>query len=323
MIVFLATPGHGYTHKDVAARSAPTRVEMLPYPTAFSMSALPQATYVFTDHDRLSMPELQVAAQLYRVLQSGGVRVLNDPAHIPSRYGLLRMLYEAGINRFDAYRVEERAQPERWPVFLRSEGNHLPPLSGLLYDWSEVCAAVARALDGGLPLQSLLLVEYAGEPVRPGIYRRLAGFQVGDSRFAEYCVLDDNWLVKYGKLGIATPDLFEEELRLAREHPHAEALAAAFALARIEYGRADYGIVAGRVQVYEINTNPSVKLPTEHPSPVRVETYGVVRQNYLEALRRLDTPEGGAPVPLIARCFERYQQREARARGLATAARWH
>ena len=31
-----------------------------------------------------------------------------------------------------------------------------------------------------------------------------------------------------------------------------------FAIARIDYGRIDYGIVGGRPQVYEINTNPTV-----------------------------------------------------------------
>jgi len=323
MIVFLATPEHGYPHLDVVAHSTLAKVELLPYPAAFSLSELPRATYVFTDLDRLSLPELRVAGELYRALQAGGAHTLNDPAHVPSRFGLLRMLYEAGINKFDAYRVEERVQPERWPVFLRCEGDHRAPLSGLLNDWTEACAAIARALDQGHPLPGLLLVEYAGEPVRPGIYRRLSGFQVGASRFAEYCVHDDNWLVKYGKLGLAPTDLYAEELRFAQTHPHADALAAAFALARIDYGRADYGIVAGKVQIYEINTNPVVKFASEHPSPMRVETYGIVKRNYLEALRLVDTPEGGAPVPLTARCFERYRQRASRGRGLAAATHWH
>ena len=34
-----------------------------------------------------------------------------------------------------------------------------------------------------------------------------------------------------------------------------------FDLASIEYGRADCGVVDGKIQVYEINTNPDIRPP--------------------------------------------------------------
>ena len=53
----------------------------------------------------------------------------------------------------------------------------------------------------------------------------------------------------------------KEELEYIEANPHAEVLRRAFDLARIEYGRADYGVVDGRVEIWEINTNPYVIRP--------------------------------------------------------------
>ena len=41
-----------------------------------------------------------------------------------------------------------------------------------------------------------------------------------------------------------------------RENPHAEAVREVFEIARIRYGRIDYGIRDGRLQTWEINTAP-------------------------------------------------------------------
>jgi hypothetical protein len=66
--------------------------------------------------------------------------------------------------------------------------------------------------------------------------------------------------VKYGKPGIATPELYEEEYDFIATNPFAEALRPVFDIAGVDYGRVDFGLVAGRPQIYEINTNPDIKL---------------------------------------------------------------
>lgn len=314
MVIFLVTPDHAYTHKQVVTHAVDIQVNIVSYQTAFSSQALPWATYVFTDLDRLSFVELQAAAALYRCLKSSGMNVLNDPARVPSRYGLLRLLHEAGINHFNVYRVEERVKPERWPVFVRAEGGHDFPLSGLLHNWNETRALIDRALNAGSPLASMLIVEYAGEPLRQGVYRKLATFQVGNRSFAHNCVHDDNWIVKYGKLGVATADLYEDELRIAKGNPYGQVISRAFQLASIDYGRADFGIVDGAVQVYEINSNPNVTFSTEHPFPVRLETYRIIKENYLSSLYSVDTRETGSPAPLNSPILRPYQERGKRAR---------
>jgi hypothetical protein len=289
MIVFIHTTEHSYTHKPVVEADKQARVAVVTYDTLFDANSVPRATYVFTDMDRLSLWRLRLAALTFRKMRERGLRVLNDPARVLSRWGLLRSLRLAGVNDFDAYRVEESVRPRRWPVFLRAEGAHLGPISGLLNDWDQVVAEVERAVAKGAPLTGLLIVEYAAEPLRPGLYRKFGSFRIGPAAFAHTCVDDNQWIAKTGRRDVTPPELYEEEQRVVRENPYGPSLAHAFELAGIEYGRIDFGLVQGKVQVYEINTNPEVLFGNDHPSPVRQETYRIFRQNYLGALSAIDT----------------------------------
>jgi len=298
MIVFLTTRAHGYTHAPLVGCAGGPDVQVVPYDDFLARARTPPATHVFTDLDRLSIPDTRLAARRFRALRAQGVRVLNDPARVHSRYGLLRALYRAGLNRFDAHRVENADVPSRWPVFVRFEGTHEAPVSGLLADAAALDAAVRAAVDGGAPVTALLVIEYAAEPVRPGLWRKLSVFRVGDASVAHTCVHDDNWLVKHGKAGIATPELYADELRIVREDPYGAALAPVFDLAGIDYGRADFAFVGGGIQTYEINSNPAISFPTEHPSPFRLEAYALFRAAYLAALHAIDTPAGGDDVDL-------------------------
>lgn len=296
MIVFVHTTEHSYTHKAVVDAEKPARVEVVTYETLLKAKTVPRATFVFTDLDRLSLWELRLAGLTFRNMRAQGLRVLNDPARVLSRWGLLRALNLAGINGFDAYRVEESVRPKRWPVFLRAEGAHLGPMSDLLHDWSQVVAEIERAVVRGAPLTGLLIVEYAAEPVLPGVFRKFASFRMGPAGFAHVCVHDDHWVAKSGKLGVATPALYEEEQQVVRENPYGSQLARAFDIAGVDYGRADFGLVRGKVQIYEINTNPDMGFEHEHPSPIREETHRIFARNYIASLAAIDTPDSDQMV---------------------------
>jgi hypothetical protein len=90
--------------------------------------------------------------------------------------------------------------------------------------------------------------------------------------------------------GIATPELYRDELRIVTENPYGKALADVFLLSNIDYGRADYGFLKGRPQIFEINTNPTVKFVSTHPVAERRESARIFQQNYLNALEAIDTP---------------------------------
>ena len=83
--------------------------------------------------------------------------------------------------------------------------------------------------------------------------------------------------------------LYDDELRIVQDNPYGPAVAQAFEVADIEYGRVDFGIVGGEVQIYEINTNPHLKLASEHPSPVRVESCRLFARNFLGALKGINS----------------------------------
>src|SRR5438105_46515 len=93
MIVFLTTPGYAKTHQALAAPDIGIDVQVMDYRQLLDAKTLPRATYVFTDLDRLPLYGLQLAAQSYRTMRQGGLTVLNDPARVLSRYGLLRRLH--------------------------------------------------------------------------------------------------------------------------------------------------------------------------------------------------------------------------------------
>ena len=264
-------------------------IEVVSYDRILTYKVGCQATHIFADLDRLSNWQLHEAALLYRRLKAAGIHVLNDPARFAGRFGLLRGLNRARINVFDAYRADSLERPRRWPVFLRIDGNHGPPVSDLLHNEHELGDAINFAVEQGAPRSTLLIIEYAAEPVRPGLYRKLSVFRIGDRLLGYTCVHDDNWLVKYGKIGITPPDLYDEEYDCIANNPFAEAVKPAFHLAGIEYGRIDFGLFGGRPQIYEINSNPHISLrPKLIASQRRIESLALFRSNYIDAMKAID-----------------------------------
>jgi hypothetical protein len=289
MIVFVQSAEHSYTHRTLVNAASGVKVAFLAYDMIPNLRSEPRASYVFTDLDRLSSEKLKMAAMFYQKLRKKGFRVLNNPTRVLSRWGLLRRLFLMGVNGFNAYHVEEGVTPTRWPVFLRTEGDHVGPLPQLFYTAYELERGLTRAVERGQPMSSLLIVEYMAQPVRPGLFRKLSIFRVGETDFAHTCVHDTQWIAKTGSLGIATPELYDDEHRIVRDNPYGPTLARAFNAAGIEYGRADFGLVDGTVQIYEINSNPNMSFDDDHPSPVRLDSYRLFKQNYFQALHDIDT----------------------------------
>lgn len=293
MIVIITTANHGYTHESLRSEQG-INVQVISYLDILKKRRpRARATYVFTDCDRLAPQALYQAALLYRELRDEGSTVLNDPARALGRFGLLRALNRGGINQFNAYRIDALEKPHRWPVFLRLEGNHLEPVSGLIDTQEDLDRALESSLAEGVPRSGLIIIEYAAEPVQPGLFRKLSAFRVGDRLLGYTCVHDDQWLVKYGKVGLGTPELYDEEYDCVAKNPFGEALLPAFEMAGVDYGRVDFGLVGGRPQIYEINTNPDLKLrPPLSPVQRRNESVELFRTKYLDAMKAIDTPKG-------------------------------
>jgi tetratricopeptide (TPR) repeat protein len=294
LIYFLATRGFADCVSAISENPAAPKITVLTYDDVLQRLSMARGTYVFTDIDRLSSGDLIRASRLYCRLAEGGCRVLNDPAEVKTRFALLRALHDSGENPINAYRVDEGVAPRRFPVFVRVADDHLDPLTDLIHDEATLARAIKAAVASGIPRSALIVIEYAAEPVRPGLYRKLSVFRLGDRYLPHVSVHDVSWQVKHGRLGVASADLYDEELAMMRSNPYADRLRRAFEIAGIEYGRADFGIVGGDVCVYEINTNPFIGRIRPHPFPQRVEAMTLWWSKLIEALEGLAPEETGA-----------------------------
>lgn len=262
------------------------------YDTLFRCGKLPAATWIFSDFDRLSPWDLELAAHVYRNLAGRGARVLNDPATALSRFELLKSLRQHGINRFTVWRADEAAAVDRWPVFVRTDAAHRGALTDLIHTPGDLQQAIGKMIAAGHPARDLMIVEYCAQPLREGLFRKHAAFRVGGSIMSTLSVHDSQWTAKYGQHGIAGAELYREELDNIRHNAHADVLMRAFEIARLEYGRVDYAIVDGQPQIYEINSNPTIGRALKHPDPNRIESSRVAEQLFTAALRAIDSAPG-------------------------------
>jgi hypothetical protein len=289
MIIFVVGCGHKYTHACLCEQVVRPSVSILSYDELWRSRILSRATYIFTDFDRLNFWELQLAALTYNSVARAGWQPLNNPAQSRQRYALLLRLYDAGINHFGIYRVEGAQMPSRYPVFLRNECAHEGPLTGLLFKEEELQSAIKGLIAAGHPERHLLIIEYAAEPIRPNLYRKYTMYRMGDRVFPGTCVHEDTWMAKTGKRGIAGQELYDEENAMMQQNPHGDLLRRVFDIAQIEYGRADFGIVGEKVQIYEINTNPQLADHVEsHPFRTRNESHLLFWQSYVDGLAAID-----------------------------------
>ena len=289
MICFLTTRGYDFTLQALLSDATAPQISTLSYDRVLKKSTLPKATYVFTDIDRLNTKNLIKAARLYRRLQETGCRVLNDPARVRTRFPLLRGLYRAGLNPINAYLVEENPTPDRFPVFIRVADGHDSPLSDLIYDQAELDRAIEAAVVAGVPRSAILIVEYAAEPIRPGVFRKSSVFRVGDHFIRDVNWHGSSWVVKGDQFSLTDEDLYNEELDEMRKNSCTKAIQAAFDFASIDFGRADFGMVQGKSVVYEINTNPMFFGQRDHPVMQRVESVKIKWGLLLASLHAIDS----------------------------------
>ena len=296
MIVAITTRGHGDT---LASLTNGTFGFPLPkfavasYDAMICAARVANATYIFTDLERLAPWELRAAGELYRALNERGLRCLNDPGRAMSRVELLRALNAVGINRFNVMRAEERPRPAQFPVLLRHEDDHWRPFGGLFENQAELERALEEIRRTNMPLRGLLVVEFCAEPYAQGLWHKWGTFRVGANLSLDHIAVDDNWLVKRGVWEKLTDAAIKDELEAVRANRFADALKPVFELAGIEFGRADHAPVRGQPVVFEINTNPFIGPYVPDPHLLRRETQAIARRRFAAALDAIDTRANG------------------------------
>jgi hypothetical protein len=268
----------------------PEFIRTTTYETLFALRRAPIANYVFTDLDRLSAFEIDAAAEIAKSLVAADptVRISNWPNKPAGRYTLLRRLYEAGLNSFNVWRLDEERAPDAFPVFIRREQDALGPESPLLHTEAEFRAEVARLRAEGKALAGRIAVQYLSARDDQGRHRKYGAFRFGDRIVPQHLMVSDTWIVKRDLTDLAS-QLIEEERGYVVDNPHAEQLLKIFDLAEIDFGRIDYCISNGRIEVFEINTNPQFPraLITNDERMFRRK---IVVEGIIAGFRQLDPP---------------------------------
>ena len=305
MIYYLSTQLHSYTIEEFLAGPGETlanRIKPISYRELRGMKTLPYGAWIFSDIDRLSGSQSVEIYPQWRALKDAGAPVLNDPINSMRRYELLRALHEAGGNDFDAYVFNEYRKPKRFPVFVRKAADHGGAHSELLPDQAALDAELARLDAEEVWPGDKLIVEFIETADKVGIRRKYAALRVGDRLIPRQILHSREWVIKRHDLHDA--EFVAEEIAYLAANPDAEKLMAVFDLANMQFGRIDYAFANGRLQVFEINANPTIigrrsTAALDDPDSPRGATYRAVMERVIEALAALDVGDG-PPIKVTA-----------------------
>jgi hypothetical protein len=304
MIVFLTTANHTYTISSICNGKfgfpTPT-VVVESYGTIVRRPVVERATYIFADLERLAPYELRIAAGLFRALRHVGLRTLNDPAHVKLRYEFLKEMNRTGINPFTAYRADDESRPERFPVFVRSEDDHLQSDNVLLKSQMELDTYLSRLRTIGVPLKGLLVIEFCPSVFSGGLWNKWGAFGIGTQVSLDHMAVDDTWLVKYGRWEKLTDQAVADEYDAVLSNRFSGQVSRVLQAASIDFGRADFGMSDGQPVFYEINTNPYIGDYVPDPKELRRRTQELARRRFAQALEQIDCSDTGTiEVPVTS-----------------------
>jgi hypothetical protein len=333
MLYYVTREQHAYTIDRLlhsfrtSWMKRPDFIRTATYETLFALRCAPIANYVFTDLDRLSGFEIDAATEIAKSLVAADptVRITNWPNKPAGRYTLLRRLYEAGLNSFNVWRLDEERAPDAFPVFIRREHDALGPESPLLHTEGEFRSEVARLRAEGKALTGRIAVQYLSARDEQGRHRKYGAFRFGDRILPQHLMVSDSWNVKRAMTNLTARQI-EEERDFVISNPHADQLMKIFELSEIDFGRVDYCVANGRIEVFEINTNPQFPrariTDDEHMARRKIVVEGIVA-----GFRSLDPSNTGSglarfrsPKPKLTRLRDRSLRR--RIMDWVTFCRW-
>ncbi|HEX2656925.1 MAG TPA: hypothetical protein VHU40_01580 [Polyangia bacterium] len=295
MIRYVVRQGHTYTIDEFLAgwgRPLRASIQVTPYESLGGATlATAGGVCLFSDIERLDGAERARMTALADDLVGQGVRVLNHPMRVLTRYPLLRLLADVGINRFRARRMVVSPRL-RYPVFLRTDHAHDGNLTPLLTGRRQLLRALLGLARHPRRLRSrlregLLAVEFEDTRDAAGLYRKYSVLRVGNAFVPRHAFVSRTWMLK--QADIVDAHTAAAEQAFVRDNPHREQVARVFVLAGIDYGRMDYSVRSdGSIVVWEINTNPMVVPDVSRLDPLRVESQSLSAAQVVEAFRALD-----------------------------------
>lgn len=294
MFAFVISEEHQYTVRgalESRSHGLLDQVLILSYRDFLKLPQLPATHYIFLDLERLPNSVRQAAADRIGALQriAPQTRVLNPPATDLTRLTMMGRLHAAGVNGFRVVQFDRLPDDLHYPVFLRRGDDHDGPASEPLLHKPALLAEGERLIARGIPRGSLLVTEYVDARNADGYFEKRSYFRIGDKFFPSALDASTYWVCKGVSKDPHAVDTADREMTFLHGTTDEAQLIRAFEAAGVTYGRADYAIVGGRAQIFEINTNPMVETPRKLPPHMRAYA-NTVLDRWLGALETYSGP---------------------------------
>ncbi len=260
---------------------------------------LPVGTYIFSDLERIGPEAKNLLGQVHDQLAAFDLpmRLLNNPNRALNRLEFLSAMSETGQNDFRAFPAEQLPADLHFPVFVRAARDHRGPITPLIDGWETLEEALVTAALRGYLFDDLVVVEFCDTSDSEGTFMKYSAYRLGDRIIPRSLTFSKVWMVK----GRDTSPVWRVEPK--REYlmvnPHATALMPIFEMAGIEFGRADYSVKNGKLQVWELNTCPdfATSKPDWYFDERRAQTQ-YVADALAEGFEAIDQPPSDARVPI-------------------------
>lgn len=260
MIHFITTSKHTYTIQTFLDEWAPEIagfIKIMTYDELIHQTTFQKGAYFFTDIERLPTHVRLLSDHIWqKMAECNSMQLFNRPETSMRRYELLTTLYAKSKNKFQIRRLNDDFSNLKYPVFLRGENDHTGNISAILYNKSELKKALKIAIDKGKRVNELIVVEYLDVSDSEGNFIKYSAFIFGNKIVPRHIAYSKEWMVKYQSY--IDQKIIEAEIAFMTDNPHEQELREIFKLAGIDYGRIDYSLLNGKVQVWEINTNPMI-----------------------------------------------------------------
>jgi hypothetical protein len=264
MIYIFTTEKHQYTITPFLTswpNSASSHIQLVPYEHLYRIRSIQPGVFIFSDIDRLTPTLKSMAMLLHEQLKKhfGELSVINSPQKTLIRYDLLKLLWQNGINKYRVYSPREMETVQSYPVFLRFANDHGGPRSPLIYNPDDLYRHYRRnKLYQKLHIKinyhnPLIAIEFCDTREADGIYRKYSSFRIGNRIIPGHVIFSADWIAKDNPHRAALRD---EEKEYLESNSFSDQMMQIFNLANIQYGRIDFGLKDGQIQVWEINTNP-------------------------------------------------------------------
>lgn len=260
MLFFITMNDNKFTielYLDVIRNAIDFPAKILSYEEAYRTPSFRGAVVIFCDIERFPLEQLSIPRNLYNRIAGEQPRaILNNPWTVLQRFDLLKTLKQAGINSFDIHRPPLHGKLIRFPVFLRNELDHYGPVSDLIHTETALHTQLRTAKGKKPGPFSPVVVEYCDARSQDGRYHKYGAFYLRDTIVPRHLFFSNNWMVK------GTADQLPQDLAMEMDYINnnhfASELAAVFKLAQIDYGRVDFVATPRGIEVFEINTNPTM-----------------------------------------------------------------